>query len=156
MSAGDDEARRSLKAIYDRVLRDARRILGAMPVERRSISELLREEKPRIRLVGGGSHLIDKSELEEMASRIPWFMRGLVKLPLVIVYRRVGSIGVYRVDGDVWAARAVSVLTGGEYWEEKWELSREEVEELIRSFRTLVFVTIRVELRGLLELEEQV
>ncbi len=154
MSAGEDEARRSLKAIYDRVLRDARRILGAMPAERKSLSQLLREEKPRVRLVGGGSHLMDRGELEEFASRIPWFMRGLVRLPLVIVYRRVGSTGVYRVDGDVWAARAVSVLTGGGYWEEKWELTREEVEELIRSFKTLVFVTIRVELSGLLELEE--
>ncbi len=148
------DARRTLRTIYDRVLRDARRILGAMPAERRSLSELLREDKPRVRLTGGGTHLMDKGELIDMAERIPWFMRGLVKLPIVIVYRREGSSGVYRVDNDVWAARAVSVLTGGSYWEEKWTLTREEVEDLLRRYKTLVFVTIRIELSGLLDLED--
>ncbi|WP_167827819.1 DUF61 family protein [Pyrolobus fumarii] len=145
---------RDIRYIYDRVLRDARRILGAWPAEQKPISRLLREEKPLIRLVGGGTHLLDRGELEDMASRIPWFMHELVRLPIVIVYRRIAGSGVYRVEGDVWAARAVSVLLGGGYWEEKWELSYEEVSELIKRYKTLFFVTIRVEIQGLLEHEE--
>jgi len=146
--------RSDVKRLYDRVVRDASMILSAWPAERRSLSQLLRSEKPRVRLAGGGTHLMDPGELRDMAERLPWFLHPLVKLPMVIVYRREGGVGTYTLDGDVWAARALSVLTGGAYWEEKWSLTQEEVEELLRRYKTLIFVTIRVDLSSLLAEEE--
>ena len=152
MAEGD---RRSIRYLYDRVIHEARRLSGLAPAEKKSISTLLREEKPKIRLMDGGSHLLDREELRDFASRIPWFMRGLVRLPIVLVYRREGGIGRYRVDGDVWAARAISAILTGRYWEEKWELSTEEAEELIKRYKTLIMVTIRIELGSILgEVEE--
>ena len=147
MAEGD----RSIRYLYDRVVNEARRLSGLAPAEKKSVSSLLREEKPKIRLLDGGSHLLDVEELRDFASKIPWFMRGLVKLPIVLVYRREGGIGRYHVDGDVWAARALSAVLTGRYWEEKWELSTEEAEELIKRYKTLIMVTLRIELSGILE-----
>ncbi len=144
---------RSARRLYERIVREASRILASMPAEHKSIAELLEEDEPSIRLADGTRHRIDESELQSMAERIPWYMRGLVKLPIIIIYER-GEKPRYTVDGDVWAARAVSALLGGDPLVEKRELTLEEVEELIRRYKTLVFVTIRIEHRLLDELEE--
>ncbi len=144
---------RSARKLYERVVREASRILASMPVEHKSLSTLLEEKKPSVRLADGTRHHMDEAELRDMAEHIPWYMRRLVKLPIIIVYER-GEKPRYIVDGDVWSARAVSALLGGDPLEERRELTLEEVESLIRRYKTLIFVTIRIERRLLDELEE--
>ena len=138
--------------VYTRYLRDVRTLSGLMPAEYRSLAELLEEYTPGIRLRDGSIHLFSRDELERMASQLPWYLHGLVKLPLVVV--KEGDH--YRLVCDKWSLRAASLLLRGELALNPDPLLRlGEVERLIDEYHSLVFVTLKAEETGLGEGEPE-
>ena len=125
--------------IYTRYVRDVQVITGLMPAEYKTLSELLSEEKPAIRLRDGSRHDISREELERLASIVPWYIHSLVKIPIVVV--KIGD--TYRLACDRWCMRAVELVLGKDMsLDPDPRLRLGEVEELVRGFKSIVFITI--------------
>ncbi len=82
-----------------------------LAVERRSLSDLLREEKPAIRLRDGELHRFKRSELEKLARLIPEHLHGSLRLPVYIELSssRFGK-GTARICGAVECMAVAKVL----------------------------------------------
>lgn len=55
-----------------------------LAIEKRSLRELLREEKPAIRLRDGELHRFKRAELEKLAKLVPEHLHGALRLPIYI------------------------------------------------------------------------
>lgn len=132
-----------MKKLYE----DKRRFEQVLPREYKRLSELLEDPSPGVYLVSGDWHGFDESELKHLAEELPWYLHGLVKLPWVFSYRRLGFKSSYRLVGpDKWAARALHYLYEGSISGELWELDSWRFPRLLRSYKSLIFVVLNIEL----------
>ena len=140
---------RAFQRIYQRVVRDRAFFEGVLPLEYRSLSELLAQPRPGVRLASGAFHDMDPDELRLLASTLPWYVHRLVRLPWVFTYRREHWGGRYYLrNPDPWAARALGYLLNGSLAVERRSVGVDEMGRLLRSFKTLIIVTIEVAVTG--------
>jgi uncharacterized protein (UPF0216 family) len=133
---------RLFDTVYTKYLQEVRVLTGLLPAEQLSLEELLKNPRPSVRLRDGTMHRIDREDLERMASRLPWYMHSLTRLPLVVV--KDGES--YRLTGDKWSLRSVSLLLRGELGLDPSPVLRlGELERLLRDYRSLVFITIKAD-----------
>lgn len=102
-----------------------------------------------VKLQTGDVHEFDSSEVGEVLSRVPVYLWDLVKLPIILKYRRFddGTCEV-RVEGDVWQKRLVEILLKGSMSSTGIEkLDSESFRALLSRYKTLIFI-------GLAGLEE--
>ncbi len=141
-----DDAR-VLKRLYSYMAREKIRFEGILPTEYRTLKELLDEDKPSVKLNDGTRHFFDRDELVNLSRRLPWYIHRLVRLPWVLTYRREYWGGrFYLRNPDPWAARAISYLLTGNLAGEKRVLTVDEAVRLLRSFKTLIIVSIEVQI----------
>jgi len=146
---GDSGAERLRRLIVRRLLEDRKRFEGIMPAEYRRLTELLEDPDPGVRLVSGDFHRFRRDELEALSRDLPWYLRGLVRLPWVFVYQRVGFKHVYRLKApDQWAARALNYLFVGDVAGEKWEVDAWSFPRLLRRYKSLILVVLYIGLPG--------
>ncbi|HIQ56359.1 MAG TPA: DUF61 family protein [Pyrodictium sp.] len=135
--------------IRRRIAYEEKRIRETTPAEYRSLKELLEEKRPCITLQSGVEHCIDKEELKELARIVPWYLHRLVKLPIVLVYSKIGSKSFFRVRGDRWSCYTVGILLKGRLWHCLETIDVEAAYKLLKRFKTVFLVTIELELSGL-------
>lgn len=142
-----DAGSRAFEYLYRRIYMEKRIFQGYRPGEYRKLEELLAEEEPAVRLVSGQLHRFRREELSKLNDALPWFLRGFVRLPFFFTYRRIGYRGVYRLAGpDRWAARILSYVLDSDFSREKWELTPTEMKKLISKFKSLVIISLDVDL----------
>ncbi len=120
--------------IVKRVIQDIITINNLTPAERITLAEAL-QGKREVKLRDGSTHLMEANELERLASRLPSWMKWLLKVPIVIIR---DPFGKYKAT-DQWTEEALKILVG--------ELLEANVSKLIRDYPSLIFimVTINVE-----------
>lgn len=63
---------------------ELRSLNSGMVSQKKSLKELMKEEKPHVKKRGEGKHYFDKSNLKEIENSIPIHKRGELKLPIMI------------------------------------------------------------------------
>ena len=142
-----EDTSKTVRRLYSRLVRDHAFFESIVPAEYRTLYELLQAGRPSVRLASGERHYMDRVELEHLARQLPWYVHRLVTLPWVFTYRREYWGGrFYLRNPDPWPARAISYLLTGNLASEKRELTVEDMRRLLRSFKTLIIVTIEAKL----------
>ncbi|NPA05065.1 MAG: DUF61 family protein [Crenarchaeota archaeon] len=137
-------ARGLADAIRARVEREKARLVALQPAELRTLYSIVNGGGRCIELLGGGVHCFAREEINELARIVPWYLYRLVKLPVIILYRREGYVPVFRVAGDKWACYLVGLVLEGRLWRCKRVLSEREVRRLIGRFKSVFLVTIEL------------
>jgi len=133
--------------IYHKAYRDKQFFESLRPAEYKSLSMLLEEDEPGVRLASGQYYMFSREDLETLRNMLPWYLHSLVKLPFFFIYSRTGHVGSYKLVGpDRWAARAIGYILEGDLAQEKWELSGSEMERLLASFKSLIIVSLSISL----------
>ncbi|NOZ88513.1 MAG: DUF61 family protein [Crenarchaeota archaeon] len=136
------------RILVTRVYRDKTLLDELRPVEFPALERLYREERPCVRLAGGGCHALRREDLERLWEALPWYLRGFTRLPWLLVYRRVGSVQVYELAGppDAWAPRVLGFLLRGSVGYRVEKLNYSDVRVLLERYPSLVIVSMRVSL----------
>lgn len=114
--------------------------------EKKSLEDLLREEEPSVRSIGGGRVYFKREDLEFLANLLPKKFHARLKLPFTIVRQAGWRRGVYMVKGDKLEVFVVHKLVGtmekefGEYHraDVKPYIYKAQLLELIRKVPSLV------------------
>ncbi len=117
--------------IVKKVIQDLVTINNLSPAERIPLAEAL-EGKVEIKLKDGSTHLMEIEELQKLSSKLPSWMKWLLKVPIVIVRDPFGN---YKAS-DTWTEEAIRRLVG--------ELSTSNVSKLIRDYPSLIFIMVAV------------
>ncbi|GEM_PF-3421643 len=143
---GSDRLRRLLaKKLYE----EKKRFEMMVPAEYRTLRELLEEEVPSVRLVSGDYHVFDRRDLEALASDLPWYIRGFIRLPWLFSYRRAGFKQVYRLEAPGrWVARALNYIFEGDIGGELWEVDAWRFPRLLRRYKSLILVILHIDATG--------
>ncbi len=137
-------SRRLGERVARRYREEVRKLQAYWPAESVTVAEAAAGRK-RVRLHSGDTHFFDDSEVEDVASRVPVYMRELARLPILFMYHRDRSGARYLVLGDQWQRRLVEILLRGEFsYDGVRELRVSEFIELARRYRSLIFVRIGV------------
>ena len=131
----------SYKAFYAKYLKEITTLTGMLPVEKKTLTELLREKEPIIRLRNGGFHKIDRKELEKAGKSVPWYLHSFVKAPIVLV-KKTGE-NRFEVAGDKWEKTLVSYLLKKDDLLKELEMG--DVEELLKNYKSLIFISLTLE-----------
>ncbi|EZQ06808.1 MULTISPECIES: DUF61 family protein [Acidianus] len=121
-----------LDKIINLGLRD---ILSGLPSERVSIKDAV-EGKLAISLNNGLVHTMEKKQVEEFSRNVPLYLWSLVKIPIILA--KLPDPGEYSVSGSEWDVKALSYVLGREIS----TLYTPDVEELLKKYRTLIFITL--------------
>jgi len=70
-----------------------------LPAKRRSLKELLPEERPNIKNLDGSTHSFDKKELERIGSMIPEWEHEKLRLPIYLEMSSSMERGTIKVSG---------------------------------------------------------
>jgi uncharacterized protein (UPF0216 family) len=142
-------ARGPLERAMDAVLGNELRKLNAhLPKQRRSLSELLKEDSPTLKATDGTDIILKKSELEELAKIVPVEYQDRVKLPVIILRRMELGKSIYTVSGErveEFTVKKILGLTNLDYYQmyldqETTFLYRSQVTELVRKFHSLIVI----------------
>ena len=131
------------KHILSKYRSDIATLAGYMPSKQITLAELNSGVR-RITLASGLEHEIDDSEASRLLSEVPYYFWDLMKIPIIFYYIRWndGSVS-YRVQGDVWQRRLVEILLTGDYSSTGIsEITSEEFRKLLKSYKSLIFVSI--------------
>lgn len=82
-----------------------------LPARRKSLSELMEEDKPGIKGKDNTFFVMDKPELELISSSIPRFLWPRIRLPILIEMSPDLGSGTARIQGEV-ESEAVSKILG--------------------------------------------
>jgi len=132
--------KKHILAIYRR---DLSTLAGYMPAKYITLTEVKNGTR-HITLASGLIHEIDDSEASRILEAVPSYFWDLMRIPMVFNYIRWsdGSVS-YRVQGDVWQRRLVEILLTGDYSSTGVEeISSDEFRRLLKSYRSLIFVSI--------------
>jgi uncharacterized protein (UPF0216 family) len=70
-----------------------------LPAKRRTLKELLSEDRPNIKNLDGSTHFFDKKELEKIASMIPEWESDKLRLPLYLEMCSSMERGTIKISG---------------------------------------------------------
>ncbi len=70
-----------------------------LPAKRKTLKELLSEDRPIVRNRDGTTHCFDKKELENLASMIPEFEHAALRLPLYLEMSLSMERGAIKISG---------------------------------------------------------
>jgi uncharacterized protein (UPF0216 family) len=71
-----------------------------LPVKRKTLKELLLEERPNIKNLDGSTHSFDKKELERIASMIPEWEHDKLRLPIYLEMSSSMERGTIKISGS--------------------------------------------------------
>jgi uncharacterized protein (UPF0216 family) len=72
-----------------------------LPVKRKTLKELLDEDKPGVKNLDGSIHSFDKKELAKLASIVPEWEHDKVRLPIYLEMSSAMERGSIRISGRV-------------------------------------------------------
>ena len=72
-----------------------------LPGKRKTLKELLEEEKPNVKNIDGSTHSFDKKELEKLAYMIPEWEHNRLRLPLYLEMSASMERGAIKISGRV-------------------------------------------------------
>ena len=139
----------ALERAMDAVLgHELRKLNTQLPKQRRSLSELLKEDSPTLEAADGTEIILKRSDLEQLAKIVPAEYQDRVKLPILVLRRMELGKSIYTVSGERvedFTVRKILGLTNLEYLQMYKEqetsfLSRPQVTELIRKFHSLIVI----------------
>lgn len=139
-----DVIARRRKILEKKYRSDLSRLQAYWPVELVTLEDILEGRVSGIRLAGGDLHEFDLKQVEYMASRIPPYLWGLIKVPLLFRYERDrDGRSWYIVLGGSWERRAVELLLTGKLTSDGRErLGVTEFKELLSRYQSLIFVSL--------------
>ncbi len=92
---GEDEFERKMS------LRFIQTLNLHLPAKKRTLKELLLENKPRVKTRDNKTHFFDKKELEKLASLIPEEEYGRLRLPIFLEMSASMERGAVKVSGKL-------------------------------------------------------
>ena len=118
------------------------------PAERKSLEELLKEDEPSVKSMGGGRIYFRKEDLEYLASLVPKRFHRELCLPFTIIRQSGWRKGTYAVKGGKLEIFTIHKLIGlidkgfEDYWriELKPYVYRAQLLELMRKVPSLVSI----------------
>ena len=135
---------RAARALASRYREELRRLSLYWPAESVTLEQAL-AGRSRVRLHGGQEHQFSRDELERLASQVPPYLRGLVRLPLLLRYEAIGSTRRYRVLGGPWQRRLAEIMLRGTYTYTGLETLRvSEFQRIAARYGSLVFVGLTI------------
>ena len=90
-----------------------------LPAKRKTLKELLLEERPNIKNLDGSTHSFDKKELEKIASMIPEYEHEKLRLPIYLEMSSSMERGTIKISGRIECMVINTVLCEWEKREEK-------------------------------------
>jgi uncharacterized protein (UPF0216 family) len=84
-----------------------------LPKKRKTLKELLLEDKPSIISMDGSTHFFDKKELEKIASIIPEWEHDKLRLPVYLEMSSSMERGAIRISGRLECGIINSILHEG-------------------------------------------
>ncbi|MHC1580452.1 DUF61 family protein [Methanopyrus sp.] len=114
-----DSSPSSRDALDRKLIQEILRINRHLPRRRKTLDELLREERPHVVNRDGTRHYFRREELELLAELLPKYLHGRLKLPILI---ELGYSGTAIVRGRA-EVRVVCEILG-----EEWKFGQERVE----------------------------
>lgn len=134
------------EAVEKKYREDSKKLALYWPAETITLLEAARGRKD-IRLHSGDTHAFDEEEISRLLNIVPLYYWELMRLPLMLRYkRREDGTSEYIVEGGVWQRRLVELIIKGDVTSKGAEsLNVQEFASLIKSFKSLVFVTLAVE-----------
>ena len=94
-----------------------------LPAKRRTLKELLGEDRPNIKNLDGSTHSFDKKELEKIASIIPEWEYDKLRLPIYLEMSSSMERGTIKISGRVECMVVNRVLYDDE------ELKKKEIKD---------------------------
>ncbi|MQL55376.1 DUF61 family protein [Acidianus ambivalens] len=113
-------------------------IFGSSPAEKVTLKDAL-QGKNRIRLNNGFYHELNLAEVKDFSSKVPLYLWSLVYLPIIIL--KLPEPGQFSLEGSEWDKKAVSLILNKEEGD-KIILNTADVEDLLRRYKTLIFITL--------------
>ncbi len=136
---------RLLEFIYKKIYADKKLFESLRPAEYRRLIELIDDPVPGVKLVSGDFHRFNIDELRKLYNKLPWYLRGLVLLPFVFVYRKENYYAYYKlITPSKWTKRVIGYILSGDYTKEVNELKPSEMMMLLREFKTLTIILIEI------------
>ncbi len=136
---------RLLEFIYKKIYADKKLFESLRPAEYRRLVELIDDPVPGVKLVSGDFHRFNIDELRKLYNKLPWYLRGLVLLPFVFVYRKEDYYAYYKlITPSKWTKRVIGYILSGDYTKEVNELKPSEMMMLLREFKTLTIILIEI------------
>ncbi len=85
-----------------------------LPVKRKTLKQLLSEDKPHVRNLDGSNHSFDKKELDLIASIVPEFEYNKLKLPIYLEMSSLMERGTIKISGRIESSIISRILHEGE------------------------------------------
>ncbi|AMD31139.1 MAG: DUF61 family protein [Acidilobus sp.] len=123
---------------------EVRKLQASWPTRQLSLREL--KGTPFIELTDGTLHEFNQEEVDRLLSQVPEYFWDFMAIPLLLHYMRTESgIAKYTVVGNRWQMRLAEIMLRGDYSANGVsELGIEEFLEIIRKYRSLVFVSLHL------------
>lgn len=133
---------------YTLLKEDIKRLNQHLPRNRKTLSELLHMEEPKVEAVDGSSIIMKKEELEDLSKIVPAKYHDRLTLPIVIVRRMELERGTFAVLGgriETFAIKRTLKLTDLPFDQldqdtEFFYIYRPQVQELLRKFKSLIVI----------------
>ena len=104
------------KSFIDKVsrilAREIERINDHLPRESRTLRELLEMKEPKVLTRAGDELIMDRKELEMLASMVPAHCHDKLRLPIVILRMMEMGEGVYMICGGDLEAQVIAEVLG--------------------------------------------
>ncbi len=98
-----------------------------LPAKRKTLKELLLEERPNIKNLDGSTHSFDKKELEMLASVIPEWEHDKLRLPIYLEMSSSMERGAIKISGRLECRIINSILHEGEKPEKRGAEERDSM-----------------------------
>jgi len=123
---------------------EVRKLQASWPTRQLSLREL--KGTPFIELTDGTLHEFNQEEVDRLLSQVPEYFWDFMAIPLLLYYMRTESgFAKYTVVGNRWQMRLAEIMLRGDYSANGVsELGIDEFLEIIRKYRSLVFVSLHL------------
>ena len=107
-----------------------------LPPRRKTLAELMQEEKPGVTGKDSKFYYMDKKELELISGSIPRFMWSRLRLPLLIEMSPDMGSGAAKIQGEAEMELLTRLLGKKRSWEKQMIIYMPEIRELRRLLPT--------------------
>lgn len=141
----EDRSERLLKQLLKE---EVKRINLHLPKSYKSLSELLREDEPKVEAIDGSLIIMRKNELAELARNVPEEYHPRFRLPILVIRMMTLGKGAFKPLGgkvESFTIKRILGLTSLPFEKmdqdcEPCYLYRPHVQELLRRFKSLVII----------------